>query len=114
MTKPIKIIDVKPNVPKELEPLQSLAYNLWFAWNHDCENLFRRMNPDLWEDTGKNPVELLCRLRQDELKGLSEDEGFLAHMDRVRQELDRYMGETPNPEVFGRRKSISNTSLRTS
>jgi len=102
MTFPIKTIDVKPKIPEALDPLKELAYNLWFVWNHDAAELFRRMNPDLWEKTRKNPVELLCRLSQKEIKNLAHDEGFLAHMERVHHEFKRYMSEHINERIFGK------------
>lgn len=100
MTTPIKTIDVKPDIPERLKPLQELSYNLWFTWNYEVEELFRRMNPDLWEKTRKNPVEFLGRLSLDELKSFELDEGFLAHMDRVKHDFDRYMSEQTSDNFF--------------
>jgi starch phosphorylase len=100
MITPIKTLEVRPSVPVRLKPLYDISYNLWYMWNHDAEDLFRRMNQDIWEDTAKNPVELLGRLSQHELENLARDEGFLAHMDRVRQDFERYMSEKPNPEFL--------------
>ena len=100
MIKLIKTIRVKPRVPERLQPLRELANNLWFTWNHEAEELFRRLNPDLWEETRKNPIELLGRLPQDELESLACDEGFLAHMDRVKQDFDRYISEKQYYESF--------------
>jgi len=104
MTTPIKILNVKPRIPKELEAIQELSENLWFAWNYDAEDFFRRMSPDLWEECSGNPVLYLGRLQQDELKTLAGDEGFLAHMGRVKQEFDRYMSVKTNSKVFGKVK----------
>ena len=87
MITPIKTIDVKPSIPERLKPLQTLSYNLWFTWNHEVEELFHRMNPDLWDKTRKNPVTFLGRLSQPELEDFSLDEGFLAHMDRIKQDF---------------------------
>ncbi len=101
MTNPIKTLDVRPSIPQSLSALMELAYNVWFVWNYETDALFRRMNPDLWEDVRKNPVELLGRLRQQDLETLSRDEGFIAHLERVKQEFDRYLSERPNPQVFG-------------
>ncbi|MBN2034684.1 MAG: alpha-glucan family phosphorylase [Deltaproteobacteria bacterium] len=101
MTIPIRMLDVKPKLPREVQSLGALSENLWFVWNYDAESLFRSMNADLWEETRENPVELLCRLRQEELKGLAEDQGFRAHLDRVKREFDRYMSERPDPKLFG-------------
>ena len=102
MIAPLKIIDVKPRIPEKLKPLCDLSYNLWFTWNHDVEELFRRINPDLWEKTGKNPVEFLGRLPQSELESMATDEGFLAHMDRVRQDFERYVTEKSYSSTFTR------------
>lgn len=102
MIRPIRTLDVRPRVPDRLRPLYDMSFNLFFAWNYDAEELFRRINPDLWEETKMNPVEFLGRIQQKELDNLVTDEGFIAHMDRVKQELDRYMSETPDPKVFGK------------
>ncbi|MGD2125943.1 MAG: alpha-glucan family phosphorylase [Desulfobacteraceae bacterium] len=103
MTIPFKTLDVRPKLPEPLEAIRELSDNLWFVWNYDAESLFRRMNPDLWEETRENPVAFLGRLTQDELKSLAIDDGFCAHLDRVKQEFDRYTSEKPDPSVFGER-----------
>ena len=105
MTLPIKTLNVKPLIPEALKGVGELSRNLWFVWNYDAENLFRSMNPDLWEETRENPVELLVRLKQNELKGLAMDEGFCAHLARVKQEFDRYMSEKPDSRVFGDKRT---------
>ncbi|NTV33916.1 MAG: glycosyltransferase family 1 protein, partial [Deltaproteobacteria bacterium] len=101
MTTPIRTLDVKPLIPEALQTIHELSRNLWFVWNSDAETLFRSMNPDLWEETRENPVELLVRLKQIDLKSLAGDEGFCAHLARVKQDFDRYMSEKPDPAVFG-------------
>jgi len=104
MTTPIKTLDVKPLIPQAIQSIRELSRNLWFVWNSDAETLFRSMNPDLWEETRENPVELLVRLKQSDLESLAGDEGFCAHLARVKQDFDRYMSERPDPAVFGSRK----------
>ena len=101
MTAPIKILDVKPRIPETLQGIKDLSENLWFVWDHDARELFRRMDPELWDETRRNPVELLSRLSQKRLEDLARDEGFLAQMARVRQEFDRYMSEKADFSVFG-------------
>jgi hypothetical protein len=102
MTKPIKTIDVRPRVPEKLKPLYELSYNLYFAWNYDAEELFRRINPDLWEVVRKNPVEFLGSIKQEELESLVSDDGFMAHMERVKEEFDRYTSKKLNVREFGK------------
>jgi starch phosphorylase len=105
MTLPIKTLNVKPLIPDPLKGLGELSRNVWFVWNYDAENLFRSMNPDLGEETRENPVELLVRLKQNELKSLATDEGFCAHLARVKREFDRYMSEKPDSRVFGDKRT---------
>ncbi len=102
MTRPIKTIDVRPRVPERLRPLHELSDNLYFAWNYDAEELFRRINPDLWEVVRKNPVEFLGRIKQGELESLAGDDGFMAHMERVKEEFNRYTSEKLNVSEFGK------------
>jgi starch phosphorylase len=71
--------------------LRDLAFNLWWAWNHEAIELFRRLGRDLWESTNHNPVLMLGSIRQERLEQLAEDDGFMAHLDRVCREFDRYM-----------------------
>ncbi|MFH1122032.1 MAG: alpha-glucan family phosphorylase [Pseudomonadota bacterium] len=101
MTVPIRTLDVKPKIPQPIESIRALSENLWFVWNYEGEGLFRQMDSDLWEDTRENPVEFLGRLKQSELQSLAVDEGFCAHLERVKQQFDRYMIEKPNLKVFG-------------
>ena len=101
MTKPIKILDVKPRIPERLNPLYELGYNLYFAWHHDADELFKRIDSERWARTKRNPIAFLGGLKQSELTDLLEDEGFLSHMDRVKEEFDRYMSEKPDKMIFG-------------
>ncbi len=91
MVKPVATVDVSPNLPPNLERLRELAYNLRWSWDHETIALFRRLDRELWESTGSNPVQLLGTINQDALQATSEDEAFLAHLDRVCAQFDAYM-----------------------
>ncbi len=101
MAIPVRTIDVSPKIPEPLGALRDLAGNLRFVWNYEAEELFRRIDPELWVETRRNPVEFLCRLKQSQLGAMVVDEGFLAHLERVRLEFDRYLSARPAPHVFG-------------
>jgi starch phosphorylase len=91
MTKPIFTFKVKPSLPDRLMRLHELAYNLMWAWDYEMIDLFRRLDRDLWEESGHNPVLMLGTIRQDRLEALAQDDGFLAHLERVCQRYDQYM-----------------------
>ena len=82
---------VLPSLPDRLQPLQKLAYNLWWCWNADAVALFRRIDPDLFEALDHSPVRLLSSAPQGRFDELAADDGFLAHMDRVAESLDYYL-----------------------
>ncbi|GBD89845.1 maltodextrin phosphorylase [bacterium BMS3Abin04] len=85
--------DVIPSLPENLEPLREIAYNLYWSWNQDAQELFRRLDRELWEATHHNPVLMLGQISQDELKDASRDSGFVSHMNRVYLQLTVYMQE---------------------
>lgn len=75
---------VLPNIPKSLSFLEVLANNYWWVWELDARGLFRRIDWELWEKTGRNPVLLLANVSQKRLEELSTDTGFLDHQARVK------------------------------
>src|ERR1700737_4036225 len=89
--KPIRTYNVAPSLPPSLEGLSDLAHNLWWCWNHPAIELFRRLDGDLWEATGHNPVLLLGSVDQGQLEAASNDAGFLAHLDRVTRDFHTYL-----------------------
>lgn len=80
-----------PFLPPDLEGLRELAYNLRWTWDHDTINLFRRLDRELWEQTGHNPVLMLGTIAQERLNEAAGDEGFVAHLNRLLNKLREYM-----------------------
>jgi glycogen phosphorylase len=89
--KPVHTFSVIPRLPQPLERLRELAYNIRWSWNHDTIALFRRLDSDLWEASGHNPVRLLGILDQKRLEDAALDESFLAHFERVIGDFDDYL-----------------------
>lgn len=103
----IREFHVRPNLPPELKPLQEIAMNLWFSWNWEAVQLFIRLDPDLWEKSYQNPVLMLGSLSQKELEEAARDESFVASVQRVHQNLVRYL-EAPGwfREAHGEEKGF--------
>jgi glycogen phosphorylase len=80
-----------PTLPKELENLRKIAYNLHWAWDHDAIELFRRLDSELWETTGHNPILMLGKINQSALMAAVMDDGFMAHLEQVSRALDEYL-----------------------
>ncbi|MGZ6072242.1 MAG: DUF3417 domain-containing protein, partial [Myxococcaceae bacterium] len=42
-----------------LQPLATLATNLWWSWHPEAAAIFQAVDPERWESAGHNPVKLL-------------------------------------------------------
>ena len=91
--KPVRVFNVMPSLPEPLEPLRELACNLRWAWDHDSIELFRRLDSELWDATGRNPVQMLGSIDQMRLVAAAADDSFLAHLERVSRAMANRMGE---------------------
>ena len=89
----IRTFQVFPDVPEALQPLLELAHNLWWVWNHDAVELFRRLDRDLWNAVYHNPVKLLGSISQAKLAEAAKDDGYLAHLNRVHAAFRKHMEE---------------------
>ena len=84
-------VTVLPHLPEKLERLQDLANNLYWTWTPAARTLFRSLDPDLWEDTGHNPIAVLRDIPQARLEEVAEDEAYLANFRAVLEDFDAYL-----------------------
>ncbi len=85
--------NVVPSLPEKLEPLREIVYNLYWTWNQDAIELFRRLDLLLWDQTHHNPVLMLGKISQERLNEVAMDDSFISHMNRVFVQLNVYMEE---------------------
>ena len=90
--KPLRAFRVEPSLPEELKGLSDLAYNLRWAWMGEVREVFRRLDAELWETTGHNPVAMLGRVDQSRLETVRKDAGFMAQFRREYDDLQEYLG----------------------
>ena len=91
-----KPVTVKSNIPEELNKLEELAHNMWWAWNHSARSLFSHLDEDLYEQCGQNPVLMLERLSFEKLEELSKDKAIIKRMNDVYKEFRTYMDVEPD------------------
>ena len=87
----IREYEVKVKLPKELKPLETMAYNLWFAWNSPSTALYKNINEKLWEESEHNPLAIISALTQEDCKKLIDDDVFMANLNDVYQAFEQYM-----------------------
>lgn len=83
--KHLQPFQVFPTIPAPISFLNDLSRNLWWSWHHDAKELFRRIDPKLWRESGQNPIVFSTLISASRLNELTVDEGFLAHQKRVRE-----------------------------
>jgi len=87
----VRTFSVVPSLPDNLKSLRDLAFNFWWSWNADAFEAFRRLDPEVWEQVGHNPVRLLAEVSQERMNAASEDTGYVAAVERVARRLQEYM-----------------------
>ena len=87
----IREYEVKVQLPVELKPLETMAYNLWFAWNSPATALYRNINAKLWDESEHNPLAIISSLTLEDCKKLIDDDVFMASLNDVYETFQQYM-----------------------
>src|SRR6202162_5724491 len=77
-----------------VQELKEFALDLLWTWQPRIENLFRTLDPELWESTRQNPVLLLARMGEEGVARAGEREDVRAALDGARAaRRDYYEGQ---------------------
>ena len=85
---------VVTTLPKKIEGLRDIAYNLLWTWHPEAEELFAEIDPAAWEEHHHNPVRLLSSVPHDVLEAKSNDKAYLKKYERVMGEFKSYMDKS--------------------
>ena len=83
--------DLTERMPEKLRRLPELAFNLWWSWNADARDVFRRLDFPLWRRTQHNPVKVLRLVSDATLAARAADAAFLRRFNKVMIDFDRAM-----------------------
>lgn len=86
--KKMQFFNVAPKVPAEISFLETLARNMWWCWNPDSIELFRRINPQIWRESSHNPLDFLNRIPQKKLESLTRDDGYMSHLEKIKERFE--------------------------
>ena len=79
-------------VPPRISRLRELAFNIWWSWHPEAQELYRQIDPELWEQDYHNPVDFLRDVRERRLVAAAADPAYLQQYDQVLISFDRYVG----------------------
>jgi starch phosphorylase len=85
----LQTFQVFPAIPEKISFLGVLARNLWWCWHVNAIELFRRIQPKLWSQSGRNPLVFLTMIPQKRFVELSKDDSFIAHLENVKKEFEK-------------------------
>ena len=89
-------ITLNPQLPKRIEKLSEIGYNLWWSWNTEFLKLFKEIDIDLWESVNKNPIKFLKLVTQEKLEKAAQSPEFLKKYDKVVENFEDYMKSKNN------------------
>jgi starch phosphorylase len=82
------------NLPKRLSRLGEFVYNLWWTWHPEATRAIGRLDYDLWERLGHNPIRFFREIGRARLDQAAQDEDYLAIYDSIFADFDAYF--SPN------------------
>ena len=79
------------DLPRRINRLGELAYNLWWTWNPHAQRLFNRVDSALWERLNHNPLRFLRQVGRFEINAAVQNSIYLELYDRVLGDFDAYL-----------------------
>jgi glycogen phosphorylase len=80
-----------PELPPPLKDLERLAWNYWWSWSADGPNVFRDLDPEIWEECENNPRLLLARTSEYRLAQMATDPIYIERVRRLSDLFSEYM-----------------------
>ncbi len=79
------------SLPRRIQRLAHLAYNLWWTWNPDAQRLFSMIDKERWERVYHNPVRFLREVERVRLNAVTNNRYYLNFYDRILRQFDEYL-----------------------
>ncbi len=83
-------LSIKTKLPHNLEPLNDLAQNVYWSWNHDVRELFKTVNSKIWSQYRHNPKVILDMVEEERFAELASDKTFTDNLNKVYQKFLDY------------------------
>ncbi|HSO67988.1 MAG TPA: DUF3417 domain-containing protein, partial [Desulfatirhabdiaceae bacterium] len=78
------IYNLLPTEIEGFDSLAELALDMWWSWNHATDEVWRQLDPELWEIT-QNPCVVLQTVSRDRIERVLADPGFRKKVDDLVQ-----------------------------
>src|SRR5437016_8716890 len=81
------------DLPATLKPLEKLAWNYWWSWAPDGPEIFRDLEPSLWQQCELNPRALLAQISDLRLAQMAADPAFASRLQQLSDRFNAYMSD---------------------
>ncbi len=105
----VRSFTILPSLPEQLKDLKRVAQNMFWCWNDEFVDLFKRIDSKLWEECGHNPIKLLGTVSQARLEDLARNDGFIYQVNQMVEKMeveleaptwyDKINGDNPKPVI---------------
>lgn len=92
--------NIKLNLPENLQLLDKISWNFFWSWQPDGVEIFRELDPALWEKCEQNPRLFLRNIKQLRLWQKSTDSEYVAKIEKFNAKLEQYAAQ--KPQDFGK------------
>lgn len=82
-------------LPKDLARLDDISMNFFWSWNPEGVEIFRGIDPELWDKCEQNPRLFLNSVSGLRLWQASLDENYVRKVEIFARQMDAYVGEAP-------------------
>jgi len=89
-------VNAHSQLPKNIEHLDDLIKNLWWAWNYEATDLFNSIDPELWQKVAQNPITFIRSLSFEQLEKLASNPDFEKQLDAVYSKFSNYINTAPD------------------
>ena len=87
-------------LPPTLAPLRELSWNYWWSWAPDGAEVFRDLDPNLWQQWDQNPRLLLTHISDLRLAQVAADPSFADRVQQLYRRFTEYLSDTkPWPKL---------------
>ena len=80
-------------LPRPMRPLQPLSWNYWWSWAPDGNEVFRDLDPGLWQQCEQNPRILLSQVSDLRLAQVAADPAFADRIQRLSLRFNDYLSD---------------------
>ncbi|HUM11067.1 MAG TPA: alpha-glucan family phosphorylase [Myxococcaceae bacterium] len=79
---------LRARLPGPLQPLATLASNLWWSWHPEAAAVFEAVDPERWERSGHNPIKLLRDAAPRRLDQVAHDAALVSRAEALARTLE--------------------------